>query len=265
MINGLNTCITIHSLDNPRSTAKIVDIDPQDPVGATQIWAMKIRIPGVLSSNAGVLTMRNMWRREVSGKKNIDGVLTGKFHGTLKDIALEDNAVESRYVEELRYGVEQSISKQLSIRFVLDMFRFNHTGRIYGTIGCHGYNSPQSLLFSRILLSHDRNSFNKASFAVDKEHKAIVFDFGSSFLTNENGTHIVNESEYYLITYQRNRSRGIEKNMEDKNWKQNREILGIVPLSSDDWLTKSAGFITLKVSENQLEEVSRSPLEVIKV
>jgi len=251
--------------DNARSMAKIVDIDPQDPVGVTQIWAMKLRIAGIVAADAGVLTMRDLWKRETSDKKDLDSMLTGKFHGVLKNIEFESKSLESVFANQLRHHVETSFTKELSIRFVLDMFRFNHTGRIYGTIGCHGYNSPESILFSRVLMSEDRSLASKASFAVDEANRALVFDFGSSFRTNENGTHVMNESENYLITYKRYTSKEKEPNFAEDNWREDHEIIGAVPLWSEVWLLERAGFVILKISESQLKEVKSSPLEVIKV
>ena len=257
--------MTIHFIDNARSMAKIVDIDPQDPVGVTQIWAMKLRIAGIVAADAGVLTMRDLWKRETSDKKDLDSMLTGKFHGVLKNIEFESKSLESVFANQLRHHVETSFTKELSIRFVLDMFRFNHTGRIYGTIGCHGYNSPESILFSRVLMSEDRSLASKASFAVDEANRALVFDFGSSFRTNENGTHVMNESENYLITYKRYTSKEKEPNFAEDNWREDHEIIGAVPLWSEVWLLERAGFVILKISESQLKEVKSSPLEVIKV
>ena len=245
--------------------AKIVDIDPQDPVGVTQIWAMKLRIAGIFAAEAGILTMRDLWKREASDKKDLDSMLTGQFHGVLRNIEFESKSIESIFAKQLRHNVEASFTKELSIRFVLDMFRFNHTGRIYGTIGCHGYNALESILFSRVLMSVDRGLASKASFAVDEANKALIFDFGSSFRTNENGTHVMNESENYLITYKRYTSSEKQTDFAKSNLRENREVIGVVPLWSEEWLSGRAGFVTLRISESQLKEVERSPLEVIKV
>ena len=226
---------------------------------------MKVRIPGVMAADAGVLSMRNMWKREVSKTKDIDSILTGQFHGILKNVAFVNDGIKSKFVEQLRHNVEKSIAKELSIRFVLDRYRFNHTGRIYGTIGCHGLDAPHSTLLSRVLVPLDRSSYSKASFAVDEGNKAIVFDFGSSFQTTENGVHAINESEYFLITYNRQNGKEVQEDFLIQNWKQNSEILGVVPLWSEDWLIKRSGFITLKISEDTLGEVKQFPLAVIKV
>ena len=251
--------------DNPRSIAKIVDIDPKDPLGGTQIWAMKIVIAGAFSADADVLTMRDMWRRDQSGKGDIDTTLSGQFHGVLMNVQFEDDKSDSELIEQLRAELEKSESKQLSIRFVLDRYRFNHTGRIYGTIGCHGYKAPQSKLFSRALMPVDKSSFGKASFALDEKNKVIVFDFESSFQTNENGTHVMKKSEYYWITYRYN---GVIEGILDKTdvkCKENRVILGIVPLWKENWLTENAGFMTVKISANQIDDVKHSSLEIVKV
>lgn len=242
-----------------------MDIDPQDPVGVTQIWALGISIGGILTAKAEVLTMRGLWKREVTEHGKLDALATGIFHGVLKNIELQTDHRKSELIEQVKNEISSSESKELSIRFALDMFRNNHTGRMYGTIGCHGYKAPRSRLFSRILLPLDWKSFQRASFAVDADNSVIVFDFGSSFQTNKHGNHVTKEGEQLAVTYARHWGSQTLPNNDNTNCKVNRKILGLVPLWHESWLVERAGFLTIKVTDEDIHNIRRMPLEVIKV
>ena len=239
----------------------MVDIDPLEQ-RFTQIWGLTIKIPGIIRTTAGVLSLNNLWKRQIFVNRT-DETASAVFHGVLSETKLTAENTTSKLANQMRAELQRLKTRKLTIRFVVDMYRKkNGMGRIFGTIGCQGGKSPTSKLLGRLLMSQETAIYNDAIFNIDENNRIITFDFGNTFPTEENGRLIRNDSEYYVIALLRNETGMQEALLPDCF--EAYERLAMVP-TKDDWLENEAGFFSFEISNKQIEELESKPVFVIKV
>ena len=256
-----STCLYFAD-DSLTSAAKMVDVDPLEQ-RFTQIWGLTIKIPSVIRATAGILSLNNLWKRQIFVNRT-DETASAVFHGVLSEVKWTAGNTTSKLANQMKAELQRLKLRELAIRFVVDMYRKkNGMGRIFGTIGCQGGQSPTSKLLGRLLMSQETAIYNDAIFNIDESNRIITFDFGNSFPTEENGSLIKNDSESYVIALQRNETGMQEALLPD--CVEAYERLAMVPTKEDDWLENEAGFFSFQISNKQVEELKSRAVFVIKV
>eukprot|EP00795_Rhopilema_esculentum_P016980 gene16980-8483_t len=243
------------------SGAKMVDIDPLD-LRWTEIWALKIKIPKFFETDSAVLTLRNLWERQINGN-HTDHVFSGLFHGVLKNVEFLGSTERSSFLKQLKWVVQESKNKLLSIRFILDLFDEKSLGgRIYGTIGCQGDDSSTSSLSGRALLPR-KSLYSEAVFTLDHANDVIVLDLGNSLPTGLDGNTLKEAGVSYYVAYAH------QSNYTCKNAassiKEDFELLGELPVTDKNWLTHDAGFVSIGIPRGKTELLMRRQFFILKV
>ena len=173
-----------------RAAAKLVDFDVEMQVSG--IWGLLLNVRGFFKGNFQRSSYQYLWTKipELGWIPSFGG----KYQSVLTDVWFGPNE-QPRYSEVARdfkmlIGVEQ----KLSISFNLDMTDLDYRsanftfGRIVGSIGILGRDSPPYAIFGRMLKPLPGvNEFYHTPFVVDNVEKKMFIDLGNSLAMDKNG------------------------------------------------------------------------------
>ncbi|XP_028414929.1 uncharacterized protein LOC114538017 [Dendronephthya gigantea] len=177
---------------NLAGSAKLVDLDVhfQDS-SAIYGWSMQVR--DFFKADFQRVGFRYMWRKMKAGHGL--AVYGAAYQSVLKNVQFGNRSEDSRITKYLKEHLERSDKKELSIRFNVDMYDSSSTtanfsyGRIVGSIGISGRDSPPYVTFGRMLkpIIGTGPDFWYTPFVYDQEKKTILIDLGNSLGITEEG------------------------------------------------------------------------------
>jgi hypothetical protein len=235
---------------NSSTEAKIVDLDSEHQM-TSQIWGFGITLGDQsrgFSGNFAVASFLDLFGRAVGGDGS-DFTLGAAFQSVLDPVHWT-GAGGSRFLQELSAS---GIPSRLSIKFNVDGFNGNAAssdftfGRIVGAIGPQLAGEPAHFVAGRALDPVGNSTLNSAYAEIIAG--TLTIDLGNSLVTQTPGGPLADVGPLNVVILQPPGNPAI--------------TLGAIPYTSPDWYVKSAGILTIPLSDAQRQAVSSSRLAVM--
>ncbi|CAK8681482.1 unnamed protein product [Clavelina lepadiformis] len=192
---GESDCVTKDPIverpvENP-SRGRMVNLDV-DWQQATEIFGLKVHIPGVLNAQMTRSVMTSYVQRQLiannATKREGDAAMVAYYKGKL--IGLE-------WIDPF-YEIKFQNATELSIRFFVDNYNWEViSGRITGTIGLTSPDDPIMVFGAREMKSWRSPSHGEVPFFLSKKPRKLVLDMGGVVPCDGSGNFSV--SDYNLI------------------------------------------------------------------
>ena len=168
----------------------MVDVDVEVEGDATEIWGLVIDVHGFFKGDFQHTSCRYIWNK-LKGTESTPGEST-KYQSVLTNVVFGPNVDKSHVAKELQDGLGSK--RELSISFNLDLFNKtigskNFTyGRIVGSIGLSGRDSPPYFTYGRLLKPVDGvEDASFAPFTFEEDEGKIYIDLGNSLAIDGDG------------------------------------------------------------------------------
>ena len=157
-------------------------------------------------------------------------------------------------------------SMKLSIRFYVDLYSMvpnrNFTlGRIIGTIGIQGPDSPLVSPWARIMgpMVSAENKYHDAIFVVERARRRILIELGNSLPLDKIGFpfNLKNVSSLF-VAFAKNK-------LHHFNCSDNFIWIGKIPIKDHAWFEDYAGLIWFNLDEGQAIQLQSTPLMLVEV
>ena len=241
----------------------MVDLDPLAQT-FTEIWALKLRVPGYFTADMEEAPLQYYWNRQIQSVG--DMAAGGAYQSILKNIRWESTSDNSQFILQLKEIMESIGSMKLSIRFYVDLYSMvpnrNFTlGRIIGTIGIQGPDSPLVSPWARIMRPtvSAENKYHDAMFVVERTKKRILIELGNSLPLDKIGFpfKLKNVSNLF-VAFSKNKL--LHFNCSDSFvW------IGKIPIEDHAWFEDYAGSIWFNLDERQAIQLQSTPLMLVEV
>ena len=181
----------------------MVDVDVEVEGDATEIWGLVIDVHGFFKGDFQHTSCRYIWNK-LKGTESTPGEST-KYQSVLTNVVFGPNVDKSHVAKELQEGL--GLKRELSISFNLDLFsktigsqNFTY-GRIVGSIGLSGRDSPPYFTYGRLLKPVDGvQDASFAPFTFEKQEGKIYIDLGNSLAIDGHGN-VLKSVEQLTIGY----------------------------------------------------------------
>ncbi|XP_028403095.1 uncharacterized protein LOC114525846 [Dendronephthya gigantea] len=177
---------------NLGASAKLVDLDVEFQA-SSQIYGWSLQVRDFFKADFQRVGFRYMWPK-MKGSVQSTEISGTAYQSVLTNVQFGTRSEESQITGYLKQYLNRSNRKELSIRFNVDMYDSSVTsdnftyGRIVGSIGISGYNSPPFVNFGRMLKRNGNNpNFWVSPFVYDQQKGSLFLDLGNSLAITENG------------------------------------------------------------------------------
>lgn len=234
-----------------RVEGKLVDLDPEQQM-VSEVWGFQVFL-GEKDSSIGfggdydVAAFADIWVRYAAGQPDsFFGAFYQSVISLTKDIV---GQADSKFLQELQAAIGQG--KRLSIRFNVDGYIDDATdqsftfGRITGAIGAYMPDEPKHFVAGRVInaLPNTKPALNTAYAQI--QGNFLHLDLGNSLPTTSIGGPLQDFGGLYLGT---------------TNNGNQPVALGQIPYTQKDWYIKTAGIVTLTLTNEQLAAAENHPL-----
>lgn len=241
-----------------RAEGKIVDLDPEQQM-VSEIWGLQV----VLGSNGigfgfrsdfDVAAFADIWLRYPQGQPDS---FFGAFYQSVLNILEWKSRGQSRFLTELEHSLPPSgKGGKLSIKFNVDGYNDDFRsptftlGRVVGSIGIYEEMEPKHFVTGRALSAPQgiKPSWGTAYAALCEN--SLVLDLGNSLPTKSAGGPLATKQAQIYAAVMPSTGPPV--------------LLGEIEYQDPTWYSRTAGVVSLKLTENQLELIQANPLAVVQ-
>ena len=232
-------------------SAKLVDLDVEFKL-SYEIYGWSMQVKDFFKADFQRVGSQYKWSKMKAG----DGVdvYGATYQSVLKNVQFGTRSEDSPITKYLKERLSRSDKKELSIRFNVDMYNpFSTTaefsyGRIVGSFGILGHDSPPYFTFGRMLKPIGTSpNFWFTPFVYDSTKKTLLIDLGNSLGITKDGRPVKSIGNLALTYTDNNKNNKIEC---PNKWNP----FGLISFSDLEKYTLTSGIFKINVGKEDLSD-----------